>query len=94
MTERTVESLMVQLDQFRAEKQTGERNMELLDAQFAELRRGREAADKRATVAEEEAQRLANVLSRQQEAELQRYRILAVQEEKWEAREKRLEQQL
>ena len=69
--------------------------MERLTVQLAEVRRGRETADERATLAEAEVQRLASVLARQQEeAELQRYRSLAAQEEKWEAREKRLDQQL
>lgn len=93
--ESQVEVLTVQLDRCRAEKSTVERNMELLTAQFAEMRRAGEIADERATMAEAEVQRLMSVLSRQQEeAELQRYRSLAAQEEKWEAREKRLEQQL
>ena len=39
--------------------------------------------------------RLTSALSRQkEEAELQHYRALAVKHEKWEVREKRLEQQL
>ena len=39
--------------------------------------------------------RLTSALSRQnEEAELQHYRALAVKQEKWEVREKRLEQQL
>ena len=93
--ERNAEMLTLQLDQCRVEKQTIERNTELLTAQFAELRQGRMTADKRATVAEEEVRRLASVLSRQEEeAELHNYRALAAQQEKWEAREKPLEQQL
>ena len=75
--------LTVQLDQCQAQKSTVERNMELLTAQLAEVRRGGETADERATLAEAEVQRLVSVLARQQEeAELQRYRSLAAQEEK------------
>ena len=93
--ESRVEWLTVQLDQCQAQKSTVERNMERLTVQLAEVRRGRETADERATLAEAEVQRLASVLARQQEeVELQRYRSLAAQEEKWEAREKRLDQQL
>ena len=93
--ERNAEMWTLQLDQCRVEKQTVERNAELLTAQFAELWQGRKTADERATAAEEEIRRLASALSRQKdEAELQNYRALAAQQEKWEAREKRLEQQL
>ena len=70
--ESRVEWLTVQLDQCQAQKSTVEKNMELLMVQFAEVRRGRETADERATLAEAEVQRLASVLARQQEeAELQ-----------------------
>ena len=86
--ESQVEWLTVQLDQCQAQKSTVERNMELLTEQLAEVRK---TADERAAPAEAEVQRLASALARQQEeAELQRYRSLAAQEEKWEAREKRL----
>ena len=95
MAERNAERLTMQLDQCNAEKQTVERNIELLTAQFAELRQGRKTADERAAIAEEEVRRLTSALSHQkEEAELQHYRALAVQQEKWEVREKSLEQQL
>ena len=61
------------------------------------MTQGRKTADERerAAIAEEEVRRLTSGLSRQkEEAELQHYRALAVQQEKWEVREKRLEQQL
>ena len=73
----------------------------MLTAQLAELRRAYQAADGRASMAEEEAQRLARMLSRrEEEAELWQYRALAAQQERgdhggdWRTREKRLEQQL
>ena len=83
------------LHQCRAEKQTAEENVELLTAQLAELRQGLQTANDRAVLAEQEAERLATQMSRQQEdAELQRYRALTVQQEKWDARVERLERQL
>ena len=63
MAERSAERLTMQLDQCNAEKQTVERNIELLTAQFAELRQGR----KTAAIEEEEVRRLASKLSRQKE---------------------------
>ena len=90
------------LRQCQAERQTAERTagelsteLDQCRTQFAELRQSSQNVEDRAVAAEQEVSRLANVLAcLQDEAELERFRALALQEQKWEAREQRLEQQL
>ena len=84
-----------QLDRSRAETLNDKREVERLTAQVAELQRGLHTANERAAFAEQQAERFAGELRlSQEEAELQQFRALALQEEKWERREKRLEEQL
>ena len=93
--ERTAGELSTELDQCRTQFAELSTELDQCRTQFAELRQSSQNVEDRAVAAEQEVSRLVNVLARQQdEAELERFRALALQEQKWEAREQRLEQQL